>query len=36
VLGAGAICYLTKPFDVDGLIQGLHAALKKHDGRSGK
>ena len=27
-LRAGAICYLTKPF---GLVQGLQAALKKHD-----
>jgi FixJ family two-component response regulator len=31
-LGAGAICYLTKPFDGDSLVQGLQAALKKHDG----
>src|ERR1700680_611734 len=30
-LRAGAICYLTKPFDGDSLIQGLQAALKKHD-----
>jgi FixJ family two-component response regulator len=30
-LGAGAICYLTKPFDGDSLVQGLQAALKKHD-----
>ncbi len=29
---AGAICYLTKPFDGDSLVQGLQAALKKHDG----
>jgi len=35
-LGAGAICYLTKPVDVDILIQGLQAALKKHDGGAGK
>jgi FixJ family two-component response regulator len=35
-LGAGAICYLTKPFDQDSLIQGLQAALKKHDGGTGK
>jgi FixJ family two-component response regulator len=35
-LGAGAICYLTKPFDADSLIQGLQAALKKHDGGAGK
>jgi FixJ family two-component response regulator len=31
-LRAGAICYLTKPFAEDSLIQGLQAALKKHDG----
>jgi FixJ family two-component response regulator len=31
-LRAGAICYLTKPFDEDSLIQGLQAAQKKHDG----
>jgi FixJ family two-component response regulator len=31
-LGAGAICYLTKPFDGDSLAQCLQAALKKHDG----
>jgi FixJ family two-component response regulator len=31
-LKAGAICYLTKPFDGDSLIQGLQVALKKHDG----
>jgi FixJ family two-component response regulator len=30
-LRAGAICYLTKPFDGDSLIQGLQAALKKYD-----
>ena len=30
-LWAGAICYLTKPFHGDSLIQGLQAALKKHD-----
>ena len=34
--GEGAICYLTKPFDGDSLIQGLQAALKKHDGGGGK
>ena len=33
-LSAGAICYLTKPFDGDSLIQGLQAALKKQDGGS--
>jgi FixJ family two-component response regulator len=31
-LRAGAICYLTKPFDGDSLVQGLQVALKKHDG----
>ena len=31
-LKAGAICYLTKPFDGDCLVQGLQVALKKHDG----
>ena len=30
-LSAGAICYLTKPFEGDSLVQGLQAALKKHD-----
>jgi len=35
-LRAGAICYLTKPFDAESLIQGLQAALKKHDGGAGK
>jgi FixJ family two-component response regulator len=35
-LGAGAICYLTKPFDGDSLVQCLQAALKKHDGGAGK
>ena len=35
-LGAGAICYLTKPFDGDSFIQGLEAALKKHDGETRK
>jgi DNA-binding response OmpR family regulator len=35
-LRAGAICYLTKPFDGDRLIQGLQAALKKHDGGTRK
>jgi FixJ family two-component response regulator len=28
-LGAGAICYLTKPFDGDSLIQCLQTVLKK-------
>jgi FixJ family two-component response regulator len=31
-LRAGAICYLTKPFDGDSLVQGLDVALKKRDG----
>jgi FixJ family two-component response regulator len=31
-LRAGAICYLTKPFDGDSLVQGLQVALKKHHG----
>jgi FixJ family two-component response regulator len=35
-LGAGAVCYLTKPFDGDSLSQCLQAALKKRDGGSGK
>ncbi len=35
-LKAGAICYLTKPFDGDSLIQGLQAALKKHEGPARK
>ena len=36
-LRAGAICYLTKPFHGDSLIQGLQAALqKKHDGGARK
>jgi FixJ family two-component response regulator len=34
-LASGAICYLTKPFDGDSLIQCLHAGLKTHDGRAG-
>lgn len=32
---AGAICYLTKPFDGDSLVQGLQAALNKQDGTGG-
>jgi FixJ family two-component response regulator len=31
-LAAGAICYLTKPFDGDGLIRCFDAALNTHDG----
>jgi FixJ family two-component response regulator len=34
-LAAGAICYLTKPFDGDSLIRFLQAALKTHDGEAG-
>ena len=35
-LGAGAICYLVKPFDEHSLIQCLDAALDKHgDGNIG-
>ena len=33
---AGAICYLTKPFDGDSLVQGLDVALKKHEGGAPK
>lgn len=33
-LAAGAICYLTKPFDGDGLVKCFDAALKTHDGES--
>jgi FixJ family two-component response regulator len=35
-LAAGAICYLTKPFDVEILVQGLQAALKIQDGGAEK
>jgi FixJ family two-component response regulator len=31
-LAAGAICYLTKPFDADNLIQCLQAAASNADG----
>jgi FixJ family two-component response regulator len=34
-LAGGAICYLTKPFDGDSLIQCLQAAEKTHDGGAG-
>jgi FixJ family two-component response regulator len=34
-LAAGAICYLTKPFDGDSLIRFLQAALKTQDGEAG-
>lgn len=33
-LAAGAICYLTKPFDGDSLIECLQAAPKTYDGRA--
>jgi FixJ family two-component response regulator len=32
---AGAISYVTKPFDGDSLIQALEAALKRHNGGAG-
>jgi FixJ family two-component response regulator len=35
-LRAGAICYLTKPFDGDSLVQGLEVALKNYDGGAGR
>ena len=34
-LAAGAICYLTKPFDGDSLIQCFQAALKTSGGGAG-
>jgi FixJ family two-component response regulator len=34
-LRAGAICYLTKPFDGDSLVRCLQAALNKQDGTGG-
>jgi FixJ family two-component response regulator len=34
-LAAGAICYLTKPFDGNSLIRCFQAALKPHDGGAG-
>lgn len=30
-LAAGAVCYLTKPFEGDGLVQCLQAAVETHD-----
>lgn len=30
-LAAGAVCYLTKPFEGDGLVQCLQVAVKTHD-----
>lgn len=32
-LGAGAICYLTKPFNLESFVLGLQAALKTPEGR---
>jgi FixJ family two-component response regulator len=34
-LAAGALCYLTKPFDADGLVQYLQAASNIDDGGAG-
>jgi FixJ family two-component response regulator len=34
-LDAGAVCYLTKPFDGDSLVQWLQAAIKAYDGGAG-
>lgn len=34
-LAAGAVCYLTKPFDGDSLVQWLLAAIKAYDGGAG-
>jgi FixJ family two-component response regulator len=34
-LRGGAICYLTKPFEGESLVQGLQVALKKQDGGAG-
>jgi FixJ family two-component response regulator len=35
-LAAGAVCYLTKPFDADSLIQSLQAAVSNaDDGKAG-
>jgi FixJ family two-component response regulator len=35
-LAAGAICYLTKPFDGESLVRGLQAAVKAQDGQAEK
>jgi FixJ family two-component response regulator len=35
VLAAGVICYLTKPFTGEHLIQGLQVALETHDSGAG-
>ena len=35
-LDAGAVCFLTKPFDGPTLIKYLEAALRKPDGKTGK
>ena len=34
-LAAGAVCYLTKPFDGDSLVQCFHDALKMNEGGAG-
>jgi FixJ family two-component response regulator len=34
-LAAGAVCYLTKPFDADSLIQCLQVASNTCDGSAG-
>jgi FixJ family two-component response regulator len=34
-LAAGAVCYLTKPFDGDSLVQCFQNALKVNDGGAG-
>jgi FixJ family two-component response regulator len=34
-LAAGAVCYLTKPFDGDSLVQCFQDALKAQDGEAG-
>jgi FixJ family two-component response regulator len=33
-LAAGAICYLTKPFDEEMLVVSFQSALKARDGRA--
>jgi FixJ family two-component response regulator len=35
-LEAGAVCFLSKPFDAEILIEYLDAAVKSHTSRSGK
>jgi FixJ family two-component response regulator len=34
-LAAGAVCYLTKPFDGDSLVRSVQDALKMNDGGAG-